>query len=172
MASKLHTTVSMHYHQWVRVLPTKLTNARPTEWRDTFGHMPATQLVSRHCNPPHASYATKRPGTAGQNTCRNSLQSWHMQFPWKARGPAAFGLDSWRLSISPRISAHLTCIEDKTTVRQEETNKERKNRGQEGREWDNQEEKEGEKRGTISNEQWAMDLTWQPAKMQELTTWH
>ena len=64
--SKLHTTVSMHCHQWVRVLPTKLINARPTEWRDTFGHMPATQLVPRHCNPPHASYATKRPGTAGQ----------------------------------------------------------------------------------------------------------
>ena len=66
MASKLHTTVSMHCHQWARVLPTNLINARPTEWRDTFGHMPATQLVSRHCNPPHASYATKRPGTAGQ----------------------------------------------------------------------------------------------------------
>ena len=27
--------------------------------------MPATQLVSRHCDPPHASYATRRPGTAG-----------------------------------------------------------------------------------------------------------
>ena len=85
MASKLHTTVSMHYHQWVRVLPTKLTNARPTEWRDTFGHMPATQLVSRHCNPPHASYATKRPGTAGQNTCRE--QPSIMTYAVSLKGP-------------------------------------------------------------------------------------
>ena len=77
MASKLHTTVSMHCHQWVRVLPTKLINARPAEWRDTFGHMPATQPVSRHCDPPQASYATKRPGTAGHpcNTESNGDRS-------------------------------------------------------------------------------------------------
>ena len=31
------------------------------------------------------------------------LQSWHMHFPWKARSPAIFGLDSWRLSISHEL---------------------------------------------------------------------
>ena len=42
------------------------------------GDMPATHLVSRHCHPPHASYATKRPGTAGkiQSSNGTAALSW------------------------------------------------------------------------------------------------
>ena len=72
------------------------------------GDMQATHPVSMHCHPPHASYATQRPGTAGQQTKNWNLHSHDaMRFTRKAQGPSAFGLDSWQLSISNLIGAHL-----------------------------------------------------------------
>ena len=43
--------------------------ARPEGWNGVTRScdLPAAHPVSRHGHTPHASYATKRPGTAGQN---------------------------------------------------------------------------------------------------------
>ena len=50
VASKLHTTVSKHCCQWVRVLPLKVMVAT-RHGVTRSGDMPAAHPVSRHCHP-------------------------------------------------------------------------------------------------------------------------
>ena len=62
--------------------------------------------------PPQGGCHIAQEQVGGQNVIkfskeRNQSSLITNKFPWKARGPATFELDYWRLSISPRISARL-----------------------------------------------------------------
>ena len=57
-----------------------MINARPTEWRNTFGHMPATDLVSRHCNPPACQLRNKASRHCETKHLKEQYNlSWQMQ---------------------------------------------------------------------------------------------
>ena len=107
MASKLHATVSMHCHQWFRVLPTKLINARPTEWRNTFGHMPATHLVSRHCNPPACQLRNKASRHCGTKHLKEPVFFHNLRVSLKGSKPCHIWFRLLTAISFQRISAHL-----------------------------------------------------------------
>ena len=88
---------------------TPASKARPTDRRGTAAKQGPTDRPARfvYVSKEKRKKKKEKKNKVNKITMEPSHYHEHVQIGWKAQGPAMFKLDSWQLSVLPRIDARL-----------------------------------------------------------------